>query len=67
MGIPSSLEYWHIGETHTRPGAVSPRRVNGSKIYITNGSVADYITFTARTNGGTGTQVQVERSTKTGS
>ncbi len=29
-------------------------RVNGSKIYITNGSVAKYITFTARTAPGTG-------------
>jgi len=31
-------------------------RVNGSKIYITNGSVAKYITFTARTNASTGTK-----------
>jgi alkylation response protein AidB-like acyl-CoA dehydrogenase len=31
-------------------------RINGSKIYITNGSVAQYITFTARTTAGTGTQ-----------
>jgi alkylation response protein AidB-like acyl-CoA dehydrogenase len=31
-------------------------RVNGSKIYITNGSVAQFITFTARTTAGTGTQ-----------
>jgi len=31
-------------------------RVNGSKIYITNGSVAKYVTFTARTTPGTGTK-----------
>jgi len=31
-------------------------RVNGSKIYITNGSVAKYVTFTARTNAGHGTK-----------
>ena len=31
-------------------------KVNGSKIYITNGSVAKYLTFTARTNAGTGTK-----------
>jgi len=31
-------------------------RVNGSKIYITNGSVAKYITFTARTDAGKGVQ-----------
>jgi butyryl-CoA dehydrogenase len=31
-------------------------KINGSKIYITNGSVADIITFTARTDGGKGTQ-----------
>jgi len=31
-------------------------KINGSKIYITNGSVADFITFTARTDGGKGTQ-----------
>lgn len=31
-------------------------RVNGSKIYITNGSVAKYITFTARTDASTGTR-----------
>ena len=31
-------------------------RVNGSKIYITNGSVAKYITFTARTDSSKGTQ-----------
>jgi alkylation response protein AidB-like acyl-CoA dehydrogenase len=31
-------------------------RVNGSKIYITNGSVAKYITFTARTDASKGTQ-----------
>ena len=31
-------------------------RVNGSKIYITNGSVAKYITFTARTNASHGTK-----------
>jgi len=31
-------------------------RVNGSKIYITNGSVAKYITFTARTDAGKGTK-----------
>ena len=31
-------------------------RVNGSKIYITNGSVAKYVTFTARTEPGGGTR-----------
>jgi butyryl-CoA dehydrogenase len=31
-------------------------RVNGSKIYITNGSVAKYITFTARTDATKGTK-----------
>ena len=31
-------------------------KVNGSKIYITNGSVAKYITFTARTSSGSGTK-----------
>jgi alkylation response protein AidB-like acyl-CoA dehydrogenase len=31
-------------------------KVNGSKIYITNGSVAKYITFTARTSAGAGTK-----------
>jgi alkylation response protein AidB-like acyl-CoA dehydrogenase len=31
-------------------------RVNGSKIYITNGSVAKFITFTARTDAGRGTK-----------
>jgi alkylation response protein AidB-like acyl-CoA dehydrogenase len=31
-------------------------RVNGSKIYITNGSVAKYITFTARTTASHGTK-----------
>ncbi len=31
-------------------------RVNGSKIYITNGSVAKYVTFTARTDAGKGTR-----------
>ena len=31
-------------------------RVNGSKIYITNGSVAKYVTFTARTQPGAGTR-----------
>jgi alkylation response protein AidB-like acyl-CoA dehydrogenase len=30
-------------------------KVNGSKIYITNGSVAKYVTFTARTDKGKGT------------
>ena len=31
-------------------------RVNGSKIYITNGSVAKYVTFTARTDASSGTK-----------
>jgi alkylation response protein AidB-like acyl-CoA dehydrogenase len=31
-------------------------RINGSKIYITNGSVAKYITFTARTDSSKGTK-----------
>ncbi len=31
-------------------------RINGSKIFITNGSVAKYVTFTARTDAGKGTR-----------
>jgi alkylation response protein AidB-like acyl-CoA dehydrogenase len=43
--------------TQTRASKVDGGwRINGSKIYITNGSVADFITFTARTDGGKGTQ-----------
>src|SRR6266542_2526608 len=43
--------------TQTRAEKVADGwRVNGSKIFITNGSVAKYITFTARTDGGKGTQ-----------
>jgi alkylation response protein AidB-like acyl-CoA dehydrogenase len=43
--------------TETRAAKVDGGwRINGSKIYITNGSVADFITFTARTDGGKGTQ-----------
>ena len=43
--------------TQTRAEAVKGGwRVNGSKIFITNGSVAKYITFTARTSPGTGTK-----------
>jgi butyryl-CoA dehydrogenase len=42
--------------TQTRAERVSGGwRVRGSKIYITNGSVAKYVTFTARTDKGTGT------------
>jgi alkylation response protein AidB-like acyl-CoA dehydrogenase len=43
--------------TQTRAEKVADGwRVNGSKIYITNGSVAKYVTFTARTQPGTGTK-----------
>ncbi len=43
--------------TRTRAEKVSGGwQVNGSKIYITNGSVAKYITFTARTGAGQGTK-----------
>ena len=42
-------------ETRAEPVA-GGWRVNGSKIYITNGSVAKYITFTARTAPGHGTR-----------
>src|SRR2546425_5193310 len=43
--------------TQTRAEKVADGwRVNGSKIYITNGSVAKYITFTARTEAGKGTK-----------
>ncbi len=43
--------------TQTRAEKVADGwRINGSKIFITNGSVAKYITFTARTDGGKGTQ-----------
>jgi alkylation response protein AidB-like acyl-CoA dehydrogenase len=43
--------------TQTRAEKVSGGwRVNGSKIYITNGSVAKYITFTARTDASKGTK-----------
>jgi alkylation response protein AidB-like acyl-CoA dehydrogenase len=43
--------------TETRAERVdSGWRVNGSKIYITNGSVAKYITFTARTDSSKGTK-----------
>ncbi len=43
--------------TETRAEKVNGAwRVNGSKIYITNGSVAKYITFTARTDASKGTK-----------
>jgi len=43
--------------TRTRAEKVSGGwKVNGSKIYITNGSVAKYITFTARTDASKGTK-----------
>src|SRR5258706_7618018 len=43
--------------TQTRAEKVADGwRVNGTKIYITNGSVAKYVTFTARTQPGAGTQ-----------
>jgi alkylation response protein AidB-like acyl-CoA dehydrogenase len=43
--------------TETRAEKVkSGWRVNGSKIYITNGSVAKYVTFTARTEPGKSTK-----------
>jgi alkylation response protein AidB-like acyl-CoA dehydrogenase len=43
--------------TQTRAEKVSGGwKVNGSKIYITNGSVAKYITFTARTDASKGTK-----------
>lgn len=41
--------------TETRAEKVSGGwKINGSKIYITNGSVAKYVTFTARTEAGKG-------------
>jgi len=43
--------------TQTRADKVDKGwRINGSKIYITNGSVAKYITFTARTEPGKGSK-----------
>jgi alkylation response protein AidB-like acyl-CoA dehydrogenase len=43
--------------TQTRAEKVSGGwKVNGSKIYITNGSVAKFVTFTARTDASKGTQ-----------
>ncbi len=43
--------------TQTRAERVGDHwKVNGSKIYITNGSVAKYITFTARTDSSKGTK-----------
>jgi len=43
--------------TETRAEKVSGGwKVNGSKIYITNGSVAKFVTFTARTDAGKGTR-----------
>ena len=45
------------GATRTRAEKVPGGwRVNGTKSYITNGSVAKYITFTARTGAGQGTK-----------
>ena len=34
-GRPSTEEYWHMGETHTRLRNVVPRRVRGSKRRLT--------------------------------
>ena len=43
--------------TRTRAEKVSGGwKINGSKIYITNGSVAKYVTITARTEAGSGTK-----------
>jgi alkylation response protein AidB-like acyl-CoA dehydrogenase len=43
--------------TQTRAEKVSGGwKINGSKIYITNGSVAKYVTITARTEAGSGTK-----------
>jgi alkylation response protein AidB-like acyl-CoA dehydrogenase len=57
FGLTESTAGSDAAGTQTRAATVDGGwRINGSKIYITNGSVADYITFTARTDGGKGTQ-----------
>jgi len=57
FGLTESTAGSDAAGTQTRAARVDGGwRINGSKIYITNGSVADYITFTARTDGGKGTQ-----------
>jgi butyryl-CoA dehydrogenase len=57
FGLTESTAGSDAAGTQTRASTVDGGwRINGSKIYITNGSVADYITFTARTDGGKGTQ-----------
>jgi alkylation response protein AidB-like acyl-CoA dehydrogenase len=57
FGLTESNAGSDAAGTETRAAKVDGGwRINGSKIYITNGSVAQYITFTARTTAGTGTQ-----------
>ena len=57
FGLTESTAGSDAAGTQTRAATVDGGwRINGSKIYITNGSVADYMTFTARTDGGKGTQ-----------
>ena len=40
-GVPSSAEYWHIGETTTRFGSTSSRRRNGVNIGGGGGAAGD--------------------------
>ncbi|OGF13607.1 MAG: acyl-CoA dehydrogenase [Candidatus Eisenbacteria bacterium RBG_16_71_46] len=55
FGLTESGAGSDAGGTQTRAEKVEGGwRVNGSKIYITNGSVAKYVTFTARTTPGMG-------------
>src|SRR5205085_1059968 len=57
FGLTESNAGSDAAGTETRAAKVDGGwRVNGSKIYITNGSVAKYITFTARTDGSQGTR-----------
>src|SRR4051794_2638665 len=35
FGIPSTAEYWHIGDTHARLRKVVPRRVMGDRRRLT--------------------------------
>jgi len=57
FGLTESNAGSDAAGTETRAAKVDGGwRVNGSKIYITNGSVAQYITFTARTDASKGTK-----------
>jgi len=57
FGLTESEAGSDAAGTRTRADRVDGGwRVNGSKIYITNGSVAKFITFTARTDASKGTQ-----------